>query len=257
MNQSQLQEQPDRDLDYTIVTSKDGSIVTQKASVSGVPIIIFNNDMILFDLCIDKADKQFIYDLSDKLDHVIFYGVGGYQYNYRNRRNIRSLYHMIDSGAVLAKPVYIGMNMTPSQISRAPQKPDVTFNKSGFAYRNDNQLAVYNLIEYVNGLAYVITVVTKDYVTKELTTAVRKKFLEHASKVNEKAINFPEEFHFFEPVGKTSLALALSICDDSYGVNITSLRTALANDPDYIKAVDRLTSPNVVVNIHVLDKNLI
>ena len=164
---------------------------------------------------------------------------------------------MIDTGAVRAKPHVVNMRLSPAQeangiLPHLSVDDRTTFMKSGFHYKTANDISMYDMIEYVNGVSYVISIVGKGFISKELTMAVRNVFLHHAKFVNKRNLNYPEEFHFFEPKDKYPISKCLIDSTTLY-----SFKTGLAHDLGFIIAISKLTSKNLIVNIHVLDKNLI
>lgn len=244
---------PTRPLDYTLVIGDD--MKDSLEYIGNVPAVYFNHDMIYFDPRFTREDIYQIYQCEKhaEADNQRFFIFGGRQYYTSEEiKNMESLNTMILRGR-LHKPYWYKLQMSPMHDFNAPCDKEI--NGSGYVHKTDeiNGTSIFNMVDYWYETAYLVTILMKGFVGKDLTLPIIEEFRSclPREKVN---YRYPLSTDFHIPfLGKKKEYKSLSDIMNS-GV---SFKERIKNNKTFSDAFKELDCKNMVINFHVLDEGFI
>lgn len=251
-----------RSLDYTLVIGDDmkDSVGWASTCPDSATYVKYGNELFFFDPRFKDQDVINIYEdenIISGIDNLVVM-IPGNRFNYtsRERKNMERLNKMITVGSNNRTIKWYKMESEFTQKNWALDFPYETFNKSGFLEKTDGETNIFNMIDFINGQGYLITIATKDFVSMQLTTSIRYTF--HWFMYPKLHLNFkqPLDTELPIPFRKTKYDKLPFIMDPKYS-EVDSYKAVLRDNKGFAEAFSRLTYKNIMINFHVLSRNFI
>ena len=271
MHQKQEQE---RHLDYTLVIGDNmvGSLHTFKSSPT-IPVIHYNHELFYFDPRFTKQDVMEIYECDiggvEKVEvytadgsfetnvgnqpdnHIIIIPGGRFNYTCNERDNWEMLNRVIRMGCNHQGIEWYKMNASWDQKVNRPDIPYKSFNRSGYMGKTNGENNMYNMIDFIGGVSYVITLVSQDFIKPELTKSIIDCFRKYMDNMTTN-YKYPDSNYLNWFNGPYTPFSSIMIGEGEF-----SFKNFLKHDPYFTKEFRDLAHPNIILNFHVLNKYFI
>lgn len=269
-----LEENP-RPLDYTLVigNNMENSMESITPGLKTVPRVKYNSEMFYFDPSFSDDDIARIYewdcesnllnkslmeiisdDYKETDSHVIIIPGGTFNYSRQEKKNMDKLNKMVTLGSTRNTIQWYKMEASDDQKFKV-HFPYKSFNKTGFCGKTDGGNNIFNLIDFIDHQAYLITIVSTDFISKSLTNSIRDAFRKIMPNYAQN-YDYPEILFrgFFKP---HLINFSDLLNGNSFLLSHQSIKDVLKNSKEFQKSFSELRDRNIIINFHVLSRNFI
>ena len=257
MYQQQPHQHPEaneRMLGYTLLIGEEAARSVGYVGDNDRNLIInFNHDRFIFDSHWDESIVKGLYADNDmNIDsYIAFIFDGKAEYTRDEISNMERLHNMMRLSTKHQHLNWIKMTSSYNQDRLWLSFPVKEFNKSGYCVRTESGNSIYNIVEFIDDDAYVITIIAADFISRQLSVPL-------VNTLRTCLIDVP---HNYKYRGVTKFHIPFtkypeydtfrSVMRGDVGDKFSGI---LKNDKDFSEAFSKLKNPNIIVNFQVLEK---